>query len=435
MITVSMTCCEPPRRALIRAAAVAAALLAVGLPASAHKASDAYLQVQAQPGDLQLRWDIALRDLESLVELDADGDRRLTWGEVKRALPQIEAVALDHLQVTGCPLQVVQRGLERRSDGTYVALTMHSHCTPPAGLPMRYTLFAGVDATHRGIARIAHADGHVELRLLDPATPQALPAAAASTTRSLPEPLSLAQAQAGRDGPPASAPVAPTPSVASAPRAVVSTTTIAQADGGPPMSSFVLEGVHHILSGYDHLLFLLCLLLPSVLRRTPQGWRPVDNARQALGPVLRIVTLFTLAHSITLSLAALGKVDLPSSFIEPAIAATIIVAAIDNLWPIFGRWRGAVTFAFGLVHGFGFAGVLRELQLPTMQFASALLRFNLGIEVGQLAVVACVVPLLLWQRERAAYPRWALQLGSGVAIALAAVWFVERTADISLLPI
>lgn len=384
MTTASMRCFEARLyRALVQLACVCAALLCFTPPAGAHKASDAYLQVRVQPQGLVVRWDVALRDLESLVELDADGDRRLTWGEVRRAMPQIEGQALDHLQVPGCPLHVVQRGLERRSDGTYVALTMQAFCRPPSGAPLRYTLFAGVDATHRGIARITHLDGRVELRLLDPAAPLALPRERA----------------------------------------------------GPPASSFLLEGVRHILSGYDHLLFLLCLLLPSVLRRMPAGWQPVDSARQALAPVLRVVTLFTLAHSITLSLAALGKVDLPASFIEPAIAATIIVAAADNLRPIFGRWRGAVTFAFGLVHGFGFAGVLRELQLPTAEFASALLRFNLGIELGQLSVVACVVPLLLLQRGRPAYPRWGLQLGSAVAMVLAAVWFIERTADVSLLPV
>jgi hypothetical protein len=395
-----LRCCER---------ALTLVVLAWGLcgTAQAHKASDAYLQVHVQPEAVDLRWDIALRDLESLVEVDANGDRRVTWGEVKQALPLIEAQAVEHLQVAGCTLQIVGRGLERRSDGTYVALQLHGACTPPVELPIRYTLFAGVDATHRGIARIDRGDGQTELRLLDPAHPTVLPVRTAATPAA--------------------------PGRASDHPGEVRVRSDVQPTSAS--SSFVLEGVRHILSGYDHLLFLLCLLLPSVLRRTPQGWQPVDNARQALGPVLRIVTLFTLAHSITLSLAALGKVDLPSSFIEPAIAATIAVAALDNLRPVFGRWRGAVTFAFGLVHGFGFAGVLRELQLPTAEFASALLRFNLGIELGQLAVVGCAVPLLLWQRGRPAYPRWVLRAGSSAAIALAAVWFVERAADISLLPV
>ena len=159
------------------------------------------------------------------------------------------------------------------------------------------------------------------------------------------------------------------------------------------------EGVHHILTGYDHLLFLLCLLLPAALGR--QG--------RTLWAVAGIATLFTVAHSLTLALSALGGVSLPASIVEPAIALTIVVAAIDNLRPLFGRWRLAVTFAFGLVHGFGFAGVLQELDLPAAEFGWALLRFNAGLELGQLGVLALAAPLLIaigraqaWRTARAA---------------------------------
>jgi len=380
MTSASTLCCEASRW---RTRAIALLLCLSASAAWAHKASDAYLQVQARDDGVSLRWDIALRDLDNVLPLDADGDRRLTWREVRAATPQIAAHALDHLQISGCTLRHRSDALERRSDGVYVALSFTAQCTPPEGLPLRYTLFGDVDATHRGIARITHADGHGELRLLDPATPAPMPAAAVA---------------------------ADTP-------------------------SFVAEGVHHIVSGYDHVLFLLCLLLPAVLRRTPQGWCAVDRWREALGPVLGIVTLFTLAHSITLALASLGLVALSPRFIEPAIAVTIIVAALDNLRPIFGRWRGGVTFLFGMVHGFGFAGVLRELQLPPAEFGWALLQFNLGLELGQVAIVAAVVPLLFLQRRRAAYPRWVLGAGSAAAMLVAGLWLVERTADISLLPV
>lgn len=367
--------------------------LAIAPCAWSHKASDAYLQVHVQNDGLTIRWDIALRDLDNVIELDGNGDRRLTWGEVRAAMSQIEALAVSRLEAAGCPLRVVDRGLERRNDGAYVALSLTSRCHPVTPLALRYTLFAGVDATHRGIAHIVYADGREELRLLDPARPEAV-------SRSV-------------NGAPDSAGEHNTSAAGAA-------------------TSFLIDGVHHILSGYDHLLFLLCLLVPAVLRRTATGWQPVAGVQQALRPVARVVTLFTLAHSITLALAATGLVELSPSFIEPAIAVTIIVAAVDNLWPIFGRWRGAVTFAFGLIHGFGFAGVLRELQLPARAFAWALLRFNLGIELGQLAVVALVVPVLFLQRRHDAYPRWALRAGSLSAAAVAAAWVVERVADVSL---
>jgi hypothetical protein len=154
-----------------------------------------------------------------------------------------------------------------------------------------------------------------------------------------------------------------------------------------------------------------------------------------LWPVLGIVTAFTVAHSITLTLAALQWVNLPASVIEPLIAVTIAVAALDNLRPVLGRRRLLMTFLFGLIHGFGFAGVLQELELPTSAFVGALLQFNLGLELGQVIIVAAVAGLLFLVRERAAYVPWVIRGGSMAAIAVAVVWFVERTVDVSVLPL
>ena len=157
--------------------------------------------------------------------------------------------------------------------------------------------------------------------------------------------------------------------------------------------------------------------------------------RLRYGAVLGIVTAFTLAHSITLVLAALKLASLPPSFIEPAIAATIVLAAFDNVRPIFKGPRALVTFAFGLIHGFGFAGVLAELNLPAADFAWALLRFNLGLEIGQVAIVAVVTTLLFLLRGRARYPAWVIRGGSLAAMLIGLVWLIERTADVSLLPL
>jgi hypothetical protein len=201
------------------------------------------------------------------------------------------------------------------------------------------------------------------------------------------------------------------------------------------VGGFVREGVLHILTGYDHVLFLLCLLLPSVMRRTPAGWRPVDTLSQAVWPVVGIVSAFTVAHSITLALAATRVVSLPSSFIEPAIAVTIILAALDNVWPIFPVRRVVVTFCFGLIHGFGFAGVLAELNLPTVDFAWALLQFNVGLELGQLLIVVGVTALLFLLRQRSQYRGLVIRGGSLAAMLVGALWLIERTANVAILPI
>jgi hypothetical protein len=202
-----------------------------------------------------------------------------------------------------------------------------------------------------------------------------------------------------------------------------------------PTLQFAREGVRHILTGYDHVLFLICLLLPSVLRRTKQGWQPVPSLRLALLPVIGIVTAFTVAHSITLVLAATGTVSLSPAFIEPAIAVTIMVAALDNLGPIFRGRRVLFTFFFGLIHGFGFASVLAELHLPVAEFAWALFQFNLGIEIGQLLIVTVVATLLFLLRTRRIYAPVFVRGGSVLAMAIALIWFIERVANVSLLPL
>ena len=197
--------------------------------------------------------------------------------------------------------------------------------------------------------------------------------------------------------------------------------------------SFLRDGIRHILGGYDHVLFLLCLLLPSVMRRTPEGWRPVARLSQAVLPVVGIVSAFTVAHSITLGLAAMHVVALSPAFIEPAIAVTIILAALDNIRPIFPVRRVVVTFFFGLIHGFGFAAVLSELNLPTADFVWALLEFNIGLELGQLLIVVSVTALLFLLRQRPRYRNVVIQGGSFAAIVVGVFWLIERTANVSLI--
>lgn len=371
---------------------LAALLLAAALPAQAHKASDAYLQLHEGAQGVSLRIDVALRDLDVLLDLDRDGDGRLTWGELRLAWPAIEAKLRAGVRLEGCVWRGVERGLERRIDGTYAALRFVSDCRLADAGPLHYTLMRGVDPTHRGIARIERDGAAVQLLALDPAAAGGVLLVAASPA-------------------------------AAAPRA-----------------GFFAEGIRHIVTGYDHVLFLLCLLLPAVLRRVPGPagrwqWRPVEGIAQAVLPVAGIVTAFTAAHSITLGLAALKWASLPAGFIEPAIAATIVLAALDNLVPIFRGRRVPVTFAFGLIHGFGFAGVLGELNLPALDFVRALLQFNLGIEAGQLAIVLVAASSLYLLRRRPAYPAWVVRGGSVAAIVLGLLWFLERTAEISLLPI
>ncbi len=175
-------------------------------------------------------------------------------------------------------------------------------------------------------------------------------------------------------------------------------------------AEFTWLGVEHIWTGYDHLAFLLALLLVA----------------SSLRQMLAIVTGFTIAHSITLSLAALGLFRPAPALVEPAIALTIAYTGLENLWRPGARRRFAVTFLLGLIHGFGFAGLLLQLGLPRDHLVTALLCFNGGVELGQAAVVALLLPLLLLAGRR---PVWSDRVvpAASIAIALAGVyWFVDR---------
>ena len=174
-------------------------------------------------------------------------------------------------------------------------------------------------------------------------------------------------------------------------------------------------------------------MLPAATLPPPHAagrWQPAERFAPAFWDVFRIVTAFTLAHSVTLSLAALGIVSLPSRLVESAIAARVVLAALNNVWPLFRGRRWLVAFGFGLIHGFGFASVLADLGLPQGALALALLGFNLGVECGQLAIVAAFLPLA-WALRRSWFYRRAVLIGGSLLIAaLAGAWFVERAFDV-----
>jgi len=187
---------------------------------------------------------------------------------------------------------------------------------------------------------------------------------------------------------------------------------------------FLRLGIWHIFTGYDHIAFLLGLLLLG----------------GTLSELIKIVTSFTLAHSITLALAALDLVTPPSRLIEPLIAASIVCVAAENLWALRSpsgpagadgraaalRHRWILTFAFGLVHGFGFASVLRELELPRASLAAGLVTFNLGVEVGQVCIVALALPLLAALLRRRWFAIAGARVSSGAIGCLGAFWLLRR---------
>lgn len=177
--------------------------------------------------------------------------------------------------------------------------------------------------------------------------------------------------------------------------------------------TFVVQGIHHIWIGPDHILFIVgLLLLGGSVRR-----------------LLRIVTAFTIAHSITLALATLHLLEPPARIIEPLIALSIVYVGIETLWALERDrdWRAPIAFLFGFIHGFGFASVLSEFGLPSQAIGWSLAAFNVGVEIGQAAIVLAIAPVLAWLKVRQPIlGRRVVTVGSAVIIAAGGYWFVQR---------
>ena len=362
--------------------------------AQAHKPSDSILHLSPGAGGGTGRWDIAVRDLDDALALDADGDGRVTWGELRTRAADVTGYALGRLGLRtpagACALATGEGGITvtQHSDGAYVSLPLALGCPPAdagAALEIDYRLLFDIDPQHRGLLRVDDGRGGVEPVIL--------------TARDHRRALAWSGSPTAQHS----------------------------------FRSFVAEGVRHIWGGLDHVLFLIALLLPAVLRRHDRAWLAVPAIRPALADVVRTVTAFTAAHSLTLSLAALHVVVMPARLTESAIAASVVLAAVNNIWPLFGRDRWVVAFALGLLHGFGFASVLADVGLPSAHLVSSLLGFNLGVELGQLALVAGCLPIAYLVRRTAAYRRITVPGLSAVLAVVAIIWFVERALDVSLI--
>jgi hydrogenase/urease accessory protein HupE len=197
---------------------------------------------------------------------------------------------------------------------------------------------------------------------------------------------------------------------------------------GDVLRSFVALGAVHVLGGIDHVLFVIVLLVAAALASETR------SLRHGLYAVTGVVTGFTLGHSVTLILAGLDLVRLDERLTESVIALSIVVVGIENVLASRIRWRFWTACVFGLVHGFGFAAVLSDTELPRRATVWALLAFNLGIELAQLAIVACVFPLLALAARRHWYRRLVLVPISILVAAVALLWFVKRAAGLDVLP-
>ena len=248
----------------------AAVLLLIALPVLAHKQSDSYLALSIDGISVEGRWDIALRDLDFVIGLDADANGELTWGETRRRAEVIREYAFSHLIVRGvdaantgrCELAPERLLIDEHVDGAYAVLFFEGVCAPaPRRLQIDYSLLAGVDPNHRGL---------LQLRSNGMAQSHVLTNDGSGVAFDMLSPNRWRQ-----------------------------------------FRSFVTEGIRHIWLGFDHLLFLMTLLLPSVVSRHRRQWHARNGLRKSAVDILKVVTAFTLAHSLTLSLATLEIIAVP----------------------------------------------------------------------------------------------------------------------------
>ncbi len=437
----------------------------------AHKGSDAYLDVQetvdpavgktasntsatsaARPAvdrSFKFVFSVAIKDLDLVLPVDANADGKVTWGEVKAVTPMVlallnETVNLDQGQGQAanagtCLLDWRSDGVERRSDGAYLRFAANPRCPAIQAISLRYSLLKEQDATHRLLVagRIA---GQDLLTTTSPLQTAALPLGRSAAV--LPAPA------AGNSG----------SNIAAVPNQALS------AGRWQALRAYFLLGVHHLLEGFDHLAFLLALVLPLRLKLHFESRRKAhpDQALQlqtasrqqstqsdmngatstsatsdpipltrtsgskAWRALLRTITAFTVGHSVTLMLATFGVTQASPAWVEPVIAVSIGVTALLNLRPVSWVRVDVLALVFGMVHGFGFAGLLQEAAAPTGLLPWALAGFNLGVEAGQLIAVTAWVLISQLVVDKPWYANVVVRGGSAVLIATAAFWFWQR---------
>lgn len=353
-------------------------LSAVSAGASAHEGSTSYFELDASRdgGPETGRFDVALIDLAWTLPLDGDADGRLRWNEILDRRAEIAALLGDGLRLvrggSACETWIGDPWLTERLGLPYLSVDVAARCPAAGPLEISSSLFFDGDAYHRVLVSVKTASATHTATL-------------APGSRRWIEP------------------------------AVVS--------GWRTALEFLLQGAWHVWIGYDHLLFLLLLLLPAVVRLDAGTAR---RGRAIALDLARIVTAFTVAHSITLGLAATSVLRLPQQPIEVAIAVSLVVAGILNLAPRLMPLRLPLAFGFGLVHGFGFANALAGLDTGAASLLPVLAGFNVGVELANLAVIAAVLPVLLCVGRYAWYAPRAMPALSLAAAAIGATWMIQR---------
>ena len=356
--------------------------------ANAHQSSHSQILVDVENSTLSGYWNISLRDLDLIIELDKDGNGNVSWQELSGQQQIIKNHISHYLKFiqnnSFCPVQYDDVMVDKISTGVYAYFPFSAKCAEYITLlEIKYNLLFDIDAQHKALITLTSENNTHNVVM-------------STDKRDVSIDLSVV-------------------------------------NNWRMFTDYVSEGLWHILIGIDHLLFVICLLLTAVLVYRNGCWHSSTSFKSVVFDVAKIVTVFTIAHSITLSLSVFGVIKLPSQIVESIIAASVIIVALNNIFPTIHKKIWVLVFLFGLIHGLGFASVLADLGLPTATQGLALLGFNIGVEIGQLALVVIALPILFVLSQKIFYRRLAMQLGSALIACLAMVWFIERAGDLELI--
>ncbi|AXR07711.1 HupE/UreJ family protein [Salinimonas sediminis] len=356
--------------------------LLTSIPARGHELSNGYLSLTVN-NDEDVSGTLLLQpfDLEQTVGLDTNTDGQLTWAEVLSRSDALHRYVNEHLVLSTnaqpCPATLHAPTLHSISSQTLIGVAFSFACPASSNLTLQYSAIFSEDPTHKVLFTAAGND------------------------------LQATQTQV---------------LTAQADTVELSGTPI---DTWATVGNFVYEGIIHIWIGIDHILFLIATLLTVNLYRQHNQWQAESSKRTVLRHTFYLVTAFTLAHSLTLTSTALGWYSPSSRWVELGIAISVLLTALNNIWPVIHR-LGWVTFAFGLLHGMGFASVFAELQSVASKPLLTIASFNVGVEIGQLAIVALLLPLLLGLRKVKAYAQFIMPTASSIIALIAVSWAIQR---------
>jgi hypothetical protein len=370
---------------------LAIALLFSCLPqwAFAHAAGEHYIWLGVTADGVEGNVELDTRDLHELLGYDLDPEATITdeaLAPVRNELEQYVSQRLSFSDATGAlPLDIVDITPRSFSEGNFVQVHFAAGADRPMGrvLTVRDEIMVEEDLRHRGILLIRY-DRTLGTEFRERET-LVFSAFNKEQLLDLDQPPRLLK-----------------------------------------RLEFIWQGMLHIFIGLDHILFLVTLLFTAVLLRKDDAWQPVESFAPAFWNVFKIVTLFTLAHSVTLFLAGLGYIRLPGRLVETIIALSIILVCLNNLVGKFDSKKLWIIVVFGLFHGLGFASVMAELPFRMLHLHWIVLFFNIGVELGQLVIVGLVFPVLYALRGTRIYQPVILTGGSLLIALLAGYWMVQR---------